>query len=193
MRIRFIPIMLLALLILGGTAAYAASGNDNARDKGATELTLYGTEIANTYITATGEVVDGDGDGEILPTAGDRFLLVDELYADEERTEAVGHNDIECTVTWFTGTSEEDFEQHLLCQGVVTIHDSGTLAWQAAMEFQAGAEFDPEAPFATVAITGGTGDFLAAAGMAGIFDTGAGETETTSRYEVTLVGKHHRG
>lgn len=191
MRIRFIPLLMVVLLALGTTAAFAESGpkgDGKARHKGV--VVLHATETASTYVTADGTVVDEDDiDEQTPPSAGDRFLLVDTLYADEARTQRAGRNDIECTVTEFSGTTEEDFEQHMLCQGVVTLDGAGTLAWQAALHFSAMAEdeFDPEAPFATVAITGGTGDYVGASGQATLFDTSPeGSEESLTRYEVQL-------
>lgn len=191
MRIRFVPLLLVVLLALGTTAAFAENGakhRDNGKAPNKGVVVLHATEIAAITITASGDVfTDEEAPEDMIPSAGDRFLLVDKLYADEARTQAAGRNDIECTVTQFSGTSEEDFEQHMLCQGVVTLYATGTLAWQAALSFSSTQEFDPAAPFATVAITGGTGDYFGAGGQAELFDTSPeGSEESLTRYEVKL-------
>lgn len=192
MRVRLLFLLLVALLVSSVTAAVAAtpSGHDRdhhdkGKDKG--PLVLYATETASTYITADGTVhTEAEAEAEMVPpTAGDRFVFVDTIYADTERTEEVGRNDIVCTVTEFSGTSEADFEQHMTCDGVVTL-DDGTLAWQAAVHVAATDEFDPEAPFATVAITGGTGDYRGASGQASLFDESESEAESLTRYEIHL-------
>lgn len=194
MRIRFIPLLMVVLLVLGSTAAFAESGSkhrDNGKAGHKGVVVLHATETSTTAITADGTVLtEDDMEEQGPPSAGDRFLLVDTLYLDEARTELAGRNDIECTVTEFSGTSEEDFEQHMLCHGVVTLDGAGTLAWQAALHFSAMAEseFDPEAPFATVAITGGTGEYFGANGQAQLFDTSPEDSvESLTRYEVKLT------
>ncbi|MFA9428803.1 hypothetical protein [Egicoccus sp. AB-alg2] len=188
MRHRILPALLAGGLLVTGSTAALAGPEDG--DGGGTTLTLYAVEASFTYITATGEVLsDDEAESEqTLPSAGDRFVFVDELYADEARTERVGRNDGECTFTAFTGETEEEFQASLVCHGVVTVDDTGSLAWQGALQFSA-AEVDPEQPFATVAVTGGTGGLVGADGQVRIFDTTAeGDEQSTTRYEVELLG-----
>ncbi|MFA9444930.1 hypothetical protein [Egicoccus sp. AB-alg6-2] len=196
MRIRTIPLLMIVLLVLGSTAAFAEGGTKHRDDHGKKGghhkgvLVLHATETSATYITADGRVFTDEDEEEVddlMPSAGDRFLLVDTLYSDEARTALVGRNDIECTVTAFSGTSEEDFSQNLLCHGVVTVDGAGTLAWQGAVQFSSMTEFDPAMPFATVAITGGTGQYLGASGQAKLFDTSTDDDESLTRYEVKLT------
>jgi hypothetical protein len=188
MRTRTIAVMIVAMLVLStGAAAVAHDGKGKGKGPGGvTALTLYATETAATFITAGGDVIAPDD--ETMPTAGARFLAVDTLYGDAARTDQVGRNDIECTLTEVTGTSEADASASLLCNGVVTLDGQGTLAWQAAVTF-AGmeGEVDPSQPFATVALTGGTGAFTRAGGEVVLFDESTSEDVSLTRYEVSLL------
>lgn len=177
-------LLLLVGLVGGGVAT--AGERDHKRDKHrAQELTLYATEASAVYVTATGEVFEDTAEPEAPPSPGDRFLVVDALFSDEERTKEVGRNLIECTLITAAGEVEEEFAADILCHGVVTLHGKGDLAWQA--QFSAPEAFQ-EQPFVTVAITGGTGAFDRAGGAVEIFDESPEEgSETLSRYEVSLL------
>lgn len=168
-----------ALVVTTGAAALASDGK--GRSGKSTDVTLYATETSSTYITATGQV---DPPEAALPAPGDRFVSVDTLYADVARTETVGRNDISCTFTEVSGTTEADVRLSLLCDGVVTLDGQGSLAWQGAALL--GAEVDPSSPFITVALTGGTGAFTRAGGEVDVFDESTTETESLTRYELDL-------
>lgn len=177
--------LLLLIGLVGGGVATAGE-RDHKRDKPrAKELTLHSRETSSMFVTASGEVFEGPGEPEVAPGPGDRFLVVDTLFRDPERTEEVGRNLIECTFITALGETEEEFTADVLCHGVVTLDDQGDLAWQA--QFRAPEAF-LEDPFVTVAITGGTGAFERAGGSAQIFDESPeDQSESLARYEVRLL------
>lgn len=180
-------LLLLVGLVGGGVAAAGEreTPQHHKRDKHhVQELTLYATETSFTFVTVAGEVFT-DEEPEIAPGPGDRFLAVDTLFADAERTEEVGRNLIECTLITAAGETEEEFTADVLCHGVVSLTDQGDLAWQG--QFRIPESFLSE-PFITVAITGGTGAFTRAGGSVAIFDESPeDDSETLSRYEVSLL------
>lgn len=190
---RRIVITLSALLLLIGLVAgggVAAAGEDSRSkqrdDHKAKHLTLYAEETSNTTIPAGGDPVEGEPDEP--PSAGDRFVIVDTLYRDADRTDEVGRNLVECTFISATGETEEEFAADLLCHGVVTLDGKGDIAWQAQTSFSGGEQADPDTPFVTVAITGGTGAFQKAGGQAEIFDISeeGEDAPVLSRYEIEL-------
>lgn len=168
-----------ALLTLSGGSA-AADGHDDGGNGGSSggELTLYAAESSATLLTPQGE----EANEEVLPEAGARIIVVDTLYSDEDRTDEVGRNDLACTVTEVT----DEESVHVLCHGVVRLDDKGSLAWQAAVTFEATEEESGDEPFIAVAVTGGTEDFAEAKGQVEIFDDGSTEEESLTRYEVDL-------
>jgi hypothetical protein len=189
----------LALLLGVGVAGVATARNDH--DKRAQRLTLWAEETAFTWVTATGEVFTGPDEEEPPsdPRPGDRFISVETLYSDQERSTEVGRNDIACDVTEVRGEfpqeepppdAELDFFLRILCRGVVSLHGQGDIAWQGATEFSDEAfEQDPTTtPLITVALTGGTGVFNRAGGEARIFDFEGedGDDAALSRYELIL-------
>jgi hypothetical protein len=191
--------LLAALLTLAVLTPAAAGPDDDEKGKrggGGTDLTLYASEDVSTAITREGEVVEGDAE-EFAPDVGDRFIVTDTVYADEDRSEEVGRNHITCTVTEAAGEfpeGEPDPEQELspftlslMCSGVLALTGQGELSWSGVTTFtEAEAEADEGGPFITVAITGGTDDLLGSSGEVDIF-TDEGEDDTLSRYEVTLL------
>jgi hypothetical protein len=189
---RIVSMSALLVLLVGLIGGGVATADDQRGKSGVQELTLYATETSFTIVTATGEVFPGGE--EPLPSAGDRFLLVDTLYADPERTEEVGRNLVECTFVTVTGEVEEELTAQALCAGVVALDGQGDLAWQG--QFRIPEAFAEEGPIITVAITGGTGAFERAGGSAAIFDETPEEAEQSlSRYEIRLlqfkVGHRH--
>jgi hypothetical protein len=194
--------LLATLLTLGLLAPAATAGDDDdkrgkKKGGGATELTLYATEDAATLITREGEVLEGEE--ESPPNVGDRFVATETVYADEDRTEEVGRNHIDCTVTEASGGFPEEpeaeeeppsFTLSLLCSGVLTLADQGDLSWSGVTTFTEESEGDL---IITVAITGGTGDLLGSSGEVAIFDESGDDEEAgegddvLSRYEVTLL------
>lgn len=143
------------------------------------ELTWYATEVDFTYITATGEVSDGEDD-EFLPEPGDRFTLRDDVFADEDRTEQLGSNTTECTFTTVGGETEEDFFASVACHGTLRVDGQGDISWQAR------GDFPEEFGGITVSITGGTGAFLGASGEVGIEFGPEDEDPSTSVYHVRI-------
>lgn len=169
----------IALVALtAGSAAADTNGGDNGKDSGDT-LTLYATESTSVALSPEGEEL---GDDEV-PTAGARIVVVDTLYSDEDREDEVGRNDVACT---FTEVADDEKSANLLCEGVVTLDDEGTLAWSGAASFDFAEEPSEDEPFIVVAITGGTEDFVDAGGQVEIFDDGSTDEENLSRYEVDL-------
>lgn len=182
---RFVILLfvIVAMLIAAGPAV---AHQDSEGDDGSDSFTLWAAETYAVLVAPDG-TVEEEPQEEFEPTVGTRFLSIDTLYADEERTEEVGSNRIACEVVRIEGESEEDAFVDLLCQGVVTLDGQGDLPWQASVSFSA-AEVDAEEPFVVVALTGGTGEFVAAGGEVAVFDETTEEAEAAlSRYEVTLV------
>lgn len=195
MRIRTLmfSLLLITTLVVGGSVAAGARQGDpeDAKDdRKGTDLTLYATESAFAFVTATGVV---NPEEEQAPSPGDRFLSVDTIYADEDRSDAVGRNDIECTFIEVTGTTETDLTVRVLCDGVLQLDGQGTLAWQGSTSFMAAAEPVTDESVITVAITGGTGAFAAAGGEVEVFDTTTDPEAPISRYEVTLLELERNG
>ncbi len=180
---RIVTMGALLVLLLGMISGGVAIADDRGGTPGVQKLTLYGTRTSFTIVPATGEVPP---DGEApLPSPGDRFLLVDTLYADPERTEEVGRNLAECTFVTATGEVEEEFMAQALCAGVVVLDGQGDLAWQGQFRLAFVAQ---EGPVITVALTGGTGAFERAGGSAAIFEESPEEgEEVLSRYEIRLL------
>lgn len=175
------------------------------------DLILYAEEESFTAISATGEELDEEED-EFDPQVGDKFYVVDALHSTEERDDWVGRNYIDCTVAEVEGSfpSEEEFEElepgddipefrlAQLCSGTVTLYGQGDLTWQGLETFTdedleaelSDPDFDPTAePFITVAITGGTWDFIGASGQVSVFDEMNPDEDGPgwSRYEVVLL------
>jgi hypothetical protein len=198
----------LVLLALVSGAALAgdmeAQDHDTRDDRPAATFSLYAAESEFTYVTADGQVFhEEDEEAFFDPGAGDRFLIVDTVYDDEARSSEVGRNDIVCTVTEARGefpgpdfdpeTDElpDDLFFAAYCAGVLSVAD-GSLSWQGS--FSEGsedfaAEPDPDTPFTTLAITGGTGAYNRAGGEVELFDTtdpDDPEADSTGRYDVTL-------
>lgn len=204
--------IIIALLLVGllGVPAHANVDDEHSKRDDEQTLTFFAKEAAFTFITAEGEVftdeeadvaTDGEEEEGFAPQPGDRFVGVDTVFADEALTEEVGRNDFECSVTdahgdfpeddngdvskESSGESEDgeepDFFASLNCSGVVTLDEQGSLAWQGATTFPPAEE---EGPFITVAITGGTGEFLGASGEAAISEV---DDEGRTRYDVTLL------
>jgi hypothetical protein len=182
MRTRLLTIALATLLVLstGGTAVFADKDGKGRNDR-STSLTLYAVEGPSTFLTATGEEPE---DEEYVPGPGDRLIIVEQLFTDEDREDdQVGRNDIECTFT----AVDDDLIANLLCRGVLTLDDQGSLAWQGSTQFDLTEDPDEDEALIKVAITGGTGDFTRAGGEVVVFDTTEeDDDETTSTYEVTL-------
>ena len=189
---RLLAVIAGLLLLLGLLGPNAVAGEDRTTDPDdhRPTLTLYATETSSVAISPTGEVDPAEDDPSGF-APGARFLAVDTLYSDEARTKRVGRNDLSCDVTEITGPAEEPTGASLLCSGVIALDDQGSLAWQASVSFAMTEAEDSEAPFATVAITGGTGDFRKAGGQVAIFEEGTpGEdedSESLTRYEVELL------
>lgn len=197
------PLVVSALVGLTAmpAAAHTSHGDTDTDDT----LTLYAVEEDAIYITRQGEVIVDEEAVPATPAQGDGFLSTDALYEDEERTELVGRNHIECTVTEVVGelpTEEledpddyEDFRTTTSCSGVVQLFGQGTLTWSGAATFslddlleeiESGYDFDE--PFITVAITGGTQELIGANGQVDVFDEEAPtEDEVWTRYEVQLT------
>jgi hypothetical protein len=189
--------LLATLLTLGLLAPAATAGHDDdekgkKKGGGATELTLYANEDAATFITREGEVFEGDAeedDGEeFAPNVGDRFVATETVYADDDRTEAVGRNHIHCTISESSGEPEPEeepaFAVSFLCTGVLALDDHGDLSWSGVTTF---TDEDDDDLIITVAITGGTGDLLGSSGEVAIFDESSEDDDSLSRYEVTLL------
>lgn len=137
------------------------------------------------------------GEDEELPDPWvgvlDTIAVDEETYFDETRQNLAGVNKILCT---------QHFTFTILCEGTLALHD-GNLFWSAYIDFTAlegdegdepadgtppSNEGEPETPFATAAITGGTGAYLGAEGHVDIFETSEPDAEQNlSRYEVHVV------
>lgn len=182
-RLAILLCVIVTMLIAGGPAV---AQQDSERDDGSASFTLWATETYAVSVAPDGTVAE-EPQEEFEPPVGTRFLAIDTLYADEERTEEVGSNRIACEVVRIEAEPEEEAFVDLLCQGVVTLDGQGDLPWQASVSFS-DAEADAEEPFVVVALTGGTGQFIAAGGEVAVFDETTEEAEAAlSRYEVTLV------
>jgi hypothetical protein len=205
-----IGVMTSAALLVA--AAPAAAHTPDPDPDTTVTFTLYGVGGEETLITAEGDVFVDEEGLEVEPSVGDRFVTTDELYEDAERTELVGRNHIDCTITEVVGElpTDEQFENiedldldeleyfrlSFTCSGVVEVFGQGTLTWGGVVSFslddlieeiEFGEEL-PEAPFITVAITGGTDELIGATGQAELFDEEAPtEDEIWTRYEVTLL------
>lgn len=173
MRVRRFTLTALVVLVLGVAGAVAATAGDD-------DLTLWARELRATDLAPDGTDVTDDEDR--TPEVGDRFMIVDELFADDDLTDEVGTNTIHCTVNDVVGESEDDFAMRLLCHGVARL-DGDDLSWQALAVFSSDDEPDEDDPFVTVAITGGTGDLDEAAGQIELFET---DDPDVVRYEVDL-------
>jgi hypothetical protein len=161
--------VLAALALVGLVSGSAAAGDGNG-DDGDEDLTWYASESSST-----------DPDPF---EAGATFVFVDTLFSDEDREDEVGRNDGACTVTEFEGSEDNPETATIMCTGVITLDDSGTLTWSGAVTFEGEEESDSDEPFATIAITGGTDDHLDAGGEIDVFEEG---DEGDTRYEVTLL------
>lgn len=166
--------LLLLIGLLGGGVASADKKHKHRKHDGK-QLTLYADETSSTDVPSRGE--------EEPPQVGDRFLIVDTLYRDRRLRREVGQNLIDCTFVSVSGETEEDFAASLLCHGVLTLDGKGDISWQGQTSFSA-EEPEADAPFITVALTGGTGRFTNAGGEAEIFETGE---ESQTRYEIDLL------
>lgn len=197
--------LLAALLVLGLVAPAAVAGHRDGKKppRHVQELTLYASEDASTFITREGQVIV---DEEFFaPNVGDRIVVTETVYDDADRTNDVGRNHLECTITEVVGELPEEepaegeeipfFRVSFVCTGVLDMFGQGTLSWTGLAAFSS-EDIDVEPgtqPFATVAITGGTEAFLGAAGQVAIFDElSEDEDEVLSRYEVTLLTSKRR-
>lgn len=179
--------LLLGLLVPPGVAA--AKGDDKSHDREnerwGSSITLYSVETSTVNISPSGDVDPPEDDPDSFGP-GARFLAVDLLYRDEDRTRRVGRNDISCVFTEVTG-NEETGTATLLCHGVVRLDGEGSLTWQGSVTFASTDVPDEGDPFGIVGITGGTGVFRAAAGQIVLFDESVTETQTLNRYELDLL------
>lgn len=200
---------LVLLVTLGGAALAGATevqNHDSRNDRPVSTIDLYAVETAFTYVTADGQVFhEEDEETFFAPGAGDRLLIVDTVYDNEARRDRdeVGRNDIVCNITESRGdfpgpdfdpeTDElpDDLFFSAYCEGVLTLED-GSLSFQGSFTQDAEdftEEVDPDTAFATLAITGGTGDYNRAGGEVSLFDISdydEPDAETVNRYEVTL-------
>ena len=197
-------VLVLATLMALAVLAPAAGSDDRRGREHDKSFTLYATEYSNITITREGEV--SENEEEFAPDLGDRFVVLETVYDDAERTDEVGRNHIECTITHVAGEFPEAepaegveppfFEVEFVCSGVLDLQDRGTLSWSGVTGFSSDdfTEESSEEPFIVLAITGGTGDLVGASGEVTIFDDPTGsEEETLSRYEVSLLhGSHAR-
>jgi hypothetical protein len=187
---RMLTMGAIVALLLGVIGPAASAGDQRHDETGVQTMTLFSQETSFTFVTATGEVfADGaepePGTPEPFAGPGDRFLLVDTLFSDPERTLEVGRNLVQCTFVTATGETEEEFTADGLCHGVVTLDSQGDLAWQG--QFRIPESFTEEGPIITVAITGGTAAFERAGGSAAIFDESPEGDESLARYEIRLL------
>lgn len=212
---RSLFIMLLASLLALALVAPAAFAKSEGKEDGKSDgrkggpghdLTLYAIEDAFVFVTREGDVFeDEEAEEEFAPDMGDRFIVTETVYNDEERTDEAGQNHIECVVTEAVGefpeTEPEEgdelpfFEVSFVCSGVLELHDQGTLSWSGVTGFSSedGFEEMSDEPFIELAITGGTDDFIGASGQATIFEeAGESEEEVLSRYEIELLKRRGR-
>jgi hypothetical protein len=168
-------VLVTAVLLLALTLPTVALGRQQGAAQQAGRSTLWGSQ------TTTGFAPDGSVPE--IPVVGTRFLTTEVLYSDAARTVEVGSQRIECVKV--REYEDAPFAGDLLCHGVLILDGRGHLAWQGPLTFSPDGG-DPTAPVFTMAVTGGTGDFLAAGGEILGFDESTDE-ESLTRYELTVV------
>jgi hypothetical protein len=199
---------LMALAIVATPAAAHTDAAPVAPDLDVTELTLYAIEDTFTVITADGTVLTDEEAADRPPSLGDRFVSIDNVYSDEERTELIGRNHFGCEVTEAEGElpDEEDivpgeelpfFRVSTLCSGALDLFGQGVVSWDGLATFSSedleelielGEDALLDEPIIVVAITGGTFEFIGASGEVAIFgEESPVEDEFWFRYEVTLL------
>ena len=142
MRRISVVILIAVGFVLGSLSLGAATASDNDRknDNGDT-----------IRVTA---VSDQSGEIDARPkglSVGDYLAFSDELYKGKKKGDAIGHLDGVCHVTNVDG---DDYRA--LCSVTATIDDAGTITHQGVVE-----STEDEA---TLAVTGGTGDYRGASG-----------------------------
>jgi hypothetical protein len=167
--------ILVSASLLALTLPTAALGLQQGAAEQAGRSTLWGAQ------TTTG--FGPDGSEPQVPVVGTRFLTSEIMYADAARTDEVGSQRIECVKV--REYEDASFAGDLLCHGVLILDGRGYLAWQGPLTFSPDGG-DPTAPVFTMAVTGGTGDFLAAGGEIRGFDEST-EDESLTRYELAVV------
>lgn len=176
MHVRRFTLTAVLVVSIGLVGTLTATADDDGGD-----MTLWAREARWTDLAADG--TDITDEEERVPAVGDTYRLFEKLYADRRLNRRVGTNDVLCTVNDATGSFDDRFAARLLCEGVVRLRGRGDLSWQGLVVFDTGIAFDPEAPFATLAITGGTGGLVGARGQAHVFETAR---DRVARYEVEL-------
>lgn len=205
---RSLFITVLATLLAIALLAPAATAKSDGKKHGHSEkFTLYAVEDEGfVTITREGDVLTDEEEESSTPDPGDRFVGTETVYSDEDRTDEVGRNHIECTVTESFGEfpTEEPaqgeeigrFGVSFVCAGVLDLYDQGTLSWSGVTGFSSEdfvEEPDENVPFIDLAINGGTDELIGSSGQATIFEeAGNDEEEVLSRYEVELL-KSKRG
>jgi hypothetical protein len=200
MRTWLVP-LLAAMTALALLAPTAMAENDKKDGK---TVDLYAIEDTSTLITREGEVYSGDDEPDFDPDVGDRFVVLESVYYDAERTDEAGRNHIECTISESVGEFPEmepaegepwpSFAVSFVCSGVLDLHEHGTMSWSGVTGFTSEDEFEegqPESPFIVLAVTGGTGGLIGASGEVVVYEEDTGSDDILSRYEVHLLhGKH---
>jgi hypothetical protein len=172
--------MLSGLVLMGGLLgpSTAFASQDDGHDA---QVRWIAVEDQFAIVLPNGETFTGEEEGgpeEELPPVGARLFISEALYAtDDGKTPGgqVGRTHIECTVQVVTTT--------FLCDIAFVLDEGSQLHGSVAVDFSTDTG---EPQHFDIPVTGGSADFLGAAGVVSLTDISSTPDETVTLYEVDV-------